>query len=343
MAKNDGSAVGRGAAAHRVLGALALVACLVLAGCGGAGGGSADNDAKASAGPQKLTMYTTGSAATLPVWVAQQEDFFADNHLDVTAQKITDSTTAIAGLGKQYQITEGYPPQILKASQSGIDLAVVAGNEIETKAKSDIRIVASPQSGIRTPKDLAGKTLGAPTINGNIYYGALYFLQKSGVDVGSIHGVQVPGGTYGDALKAGRVDAVVAQEPYLTSLLQDGFVDVGYPYGAIADPCPFMYWIAAGSWGRAHKDQVHGFQVALNSANAWIRANPDKARQIVAEKTGLAADVAGKVILANYSAGVSPDDLRVWEKPMASLGLIPRGSTFDYQKLVVGTSDLPGQ
>lgn len=330
---------GRGIAPKRLGVAIALFASLALAGCGNSDGQAAGD----GSGPGKIAVYTTGSAATLPIWVAQQEGFFKNNHLDVSAVKITDSTSAIAGLGKQYQITEGYPPQIFKASLSRIDLAVVAGNEIETKAKSDIRIVASPQSGIKKPQDLAGKTLGAPTINGNIYYGALYFLQKSGVDVKTVQGRQVAGGNYADALKAGRVDAVVAQEPYLTNLLRSGFVDVGYPYAAIADPCPFMYWVAAGPWGRAHKDQVHQFQLALNSANAWIRAHPDEARQIVAKQTGLTADVANTVILADYSASVSPADLRVWEEPMASLGALPRGTKFDYDTLVVGTSQLPNE
>lgn len=74
----------------------------------------------------------------------------------VSAVKLTDSTSAIADLGKQHQITEGYPPQIFKASLSHIDLTVVAENESETKAKSDIRLVASPRSGIKTPRDLPG-------------------------------------------------------------------------------------------------------------------------------------------------------------------------------------------
>lgn len=304
-----------------------LVTTLVSTACGAAGGSSS------SGGDHKLRLVYTTTAATLPAWVAHDEGFFKENGIEVGLNVTTDLSSIIPALGRQYDLGVGIQPVIIKAASKGIDVVEVSGNEIVTKKTPTIVVLAKPGSGIRTPKDLEGKRLGAPTIAGNINYATMYWLKQQGVDLDKVRFVQVNTPNMPDQLKAGNIDAAELQEPYATVLRKQGYGYVGYPLAAVGDPCHMASWIAKGNWARDHLDEIARFKKALAKADTWIEQHPDKARAVLAKYTGQPPEIVKQSPLTEYTTETTPESLQQWDKVLRSVGDF-KGHV-DYSKLIV--------
>ncbi|MBO0872743.1 MAG: ABC transporter substrate-binding protein [Pseudonocardia sp.] len=304
-----------------------LAAGLALTGCGGsssANGGSSDG---------RLRLVFTVTAATLPAWVAQDMGYFKKNGIDVALNSTNDLSSIIPALGRQYDLGVGIQPVTIQAASKGIDVVQVSGGEIMVKKNPTIIVVSRPDSGITSPRDLVGKSLGAPTISGNINYATEYWLQKQGIDTSKITFRQVNTPQMPDQLKAGRLDAAEVQEPYAQVLMGQGYHNVGNPLEAVGEPCYMASWIAAGSWARSHTKEIAAFQKSLSEANQFIAANPDKARDILAKYTGAPADLLKEAPLADFSTENTVETLKQWDPVLRAVGNF-KGQV-DYQKLVV--------
>ena len=165
----------------------------------------------------------------LPSWVAKEKGFFAKHGLDVTLT-ITQNLSLLPGtMGKQFDFGASTPTDLLKAVASGIDVVASAAEAYETDKNPTTHVVTSPETGIRSVKDLAGKTIATPTIGAVIHVSTLYWLKKNGVDFNSIRAVEVPFPNMADQLKAKRVDAVETLEPFAGAMLKAGNISLGLP------------------------------------------------------------------------------------------------------------------
>lgn len=310
-----------------------LVAALALAGCGG---GSSSNGASASGSGSSsapLRLVYTVTAATLPAWVAHDKGFFKKAGVTVELNSTNDLSSIIPALGRQYDLGVGIQPVTIKAASTGIDVVQVSGGEIVTKKNPTILVVSAPDSGILKPADLVGKSLGAPTLTGNINYATQYWLQKEGVDTSKVNFRQVNTPQMPDQLKAGRLDAAEIQEPYAEVLLKQGYHNVGYPLQAVGDPAYMASWIASGQWAKTHKKEIAAFRKGLDEANKYIADNKDGALQILAKYTGQPMDLIKSAPLADFSTENSPETLQQWDKVLKAVGNFT--AKVDYDKLVV--------
>src|SRR5258708_11050686 len=82
---------------------------------------------------------------------------------------------------------------------------------------------------IKSIADLKGKTIGAPTLTGNINLATKAWLRASGVDPASVRFVQVPTPNMIDQLGAGLIDAAELIAPFDTLAMAKGFNNVGDP------------------------------------------------------------------------------------------------------------------
>ena len=310
-----------------VLTAGALVA---VAGCG-------DDDAatteSAASGPTKVRVSYVPATTVLPLHVAQQQGFFKRNGLDVSLKEAANISDIPATLGRQFDIALGTATDLIKAGGAGVDVVQIAGNTIDTKDNPFVQLMVGKKSQIKSTADLAGKKVGTPTLGGVIHAAVQYSAKQANVDHAKIRGVEAPSPTLPDQLKAGRIDAVEALEPFATTMKQKGAVSLGNPFAAIGQPLATNFWIANGAWARENTDVVDKYVAALEQAVAYIKANPQPSRKILQGYTNMPPKVSQIVPLPTYEFGIRTADLTKWVDVLKDVGQF-KGDV-DPQKLVL--------
>src|SRR5262245_61943435 len=208
--------------------------------------------AQGGAAPVKIRVASVISSAWLPLWVAKDKGIFLDKGLDVEIMTIQNLSTTIGALGRQLEISGATAIDIVKAAAGGLDVVGVCGNTIETAVNPQMRLFAGNQSGITSIGQLQGKTIGTPSINGVVHIATLLALKRGGVDPKSVRFVEMTFPNMPDQLKAQRVDAVEAVEPFVSALKKAGHIDLGDPMLQVGDPVILTCWMANGAWARAN-------------------------------------------------------------------------------------------
>jgi NitT/TauT family transport system substrate-binding protein len=161
--------------------------------------------------PIELAMGYVPDLQFAPLYVAAEKGYFRDAGLDITFTNMDENqAVALVGAGKlQFAIVSG--EQVPLARAQGLPVVYVAA----WYQKYPVSVIAKADSGITTPADLRGRTIGLPGLYGANYIGldALLFaggLKESDVTLDSI------GYTQHDAFAAGRdpvVSVYTANEP----------------------------------------------------------------------------------------------------------------------------------
>lgn len=331
----------RATGTRRRLPALAVVATLALVGaaCGSdneSSSGSKGDTATTVAGPTKLRVSFVPATTVLPLHIAKEKGIFERNHLDVTLEQAANISDIPATLGRQFDIALGTATDLIRAGTAGLDVVQVAGNTNSTKENPFVQLVVPASSGITSVAQLKGKTVGSPTLSGVIHAAVQYWAKQQGVEPGAIKGVEAPSPNLPDQLKAGRVDAVEALEPFATNLKKAGNVSLGDPFSSIADTLATNFWMAQGTWAHRNEAVVDRFVKSLEEAEAFIRQNPAEARQVLQAYTGLPAPVASSVPLPTYNFKVRTADLGKWVKVLKDIGQL--NGDVDPKELVLSSS-----
>jgi NitT/TauT family transport system substrate-binding protein len=269
----------------------------------------------------------------LPLMIAVDEGIFGKNGLDVSITAFTQIANLPGTLGKQFDFAPTTAPDMLNAVASGINLAAVAGETIESSANKAYQVLVRPDSDIKSPKDLAGKRIAGPGVGSVMHVALVDWVKRDGGDPSGIVGVEVPFPNMMDQLKAGRVDAVEQLEPFVSVMLANGFRSLGDPLLAIADPILFPFWIADADWARGHRDVIKKFVTSLEGGLQVIKTDEKKARAILAKYTGLPEAVVARIPIPHYDFSIKPEQLEIWQKVMVGQGY-PVGK-LDMKKLVV--------
>lgn len=262
--------------------------------------------------------------AWLPAFVAKEKGIFADLGLDVT-MTATQNVSALPGtLGRQLDVAPSTPPDLIKSAASGLDVVAIAGQTHESSAKRNVELIVRADSGINAVEDLKGKVLAAPSLGAINHVSVLFWLKKSGMDPDAIRGVEVPFPNMADQLKAKRVDAVEAIQPFVGPMLAAGNVSIGDPILAVADPSLYTIWIASGAWAKANAPAVKAWSEGLRKGAAFIEANPREARVILGKYTNLPEAVVQNVPFPEYVMELKPEGLEVWIRTLRELDQLPR-------------------
>lgn len=323
--------------------ALALAAGLVAA-CGSSGGSNTSNTQPATTGAgesptgnasqpattptsgelTKVRVGMTNAVGALPVLVAQKEGYFKQHGLDVTAEPVGNLGLIPAALGKTYDVGVTVGPILISAVASGLPLVAISGNEFDSTEVSkasdlnELRIVVPTK--IKTPKDLAGKRMATPTLQGNFNLCTKQWLVEQGVDISTVNFVQVANPNMPEQLKAGVVDAAQVQPPFTAQALVDGFHSFGDPCPSIADPIQMTYYIATQNWVNSNKDAAAGYKAALGDAIKWIADHNDEAYQMEADFTKIDINALKQIPLINFSTDYSVEGLKAWGDAMKKYG-----------------------
>jgi NitT/TauT family transport system substrate-binding protein len=235
-----------------------------------------------------INLDTLPIANGLPLDLGIAKGFFANHGIEIkktVLQSGNDIVLALAnGNGDVGYI--GYVPAMIGRTQ-GIKFTVVSASDVEGTSVDDNwqNIMVKGSSSIRTPADLAGKTIAVNALKGVGEVMIKAALKKVGVDPNSPKLLALPFPSMRSALNNGQVDAFWAPEPFVTQGLGDGDRIVMAPGPVLSRYWPIGCYGALESWIAKNPELATSFRAAMNESLAYAQAHPDEIRALLPAAT----------------------------------------------------------
>jgi NitT/TauT family transport system substrate-binding protein len=268
-----------------------------------------------------ITVDTLPIANAFPMDLGIKHGFFSAQGIEInkkTLQSGNDIVLALANNNGEIGYL-GWVPMMI-ASTSGIPLSAVAASEVEGTSEADNwqNILVRGNSSIRTPSDLAGKSIAVNALKGVGEVVIKAALKKRGVDPNSVHLVAMPFPTMRTALRNGQVDAIWTPEPFLTQALNlDNARIVMAPGPVLGKFWPNGGYAALTSWTKKNPGLFKKFRTAINRSLLYAQAHPDEIRAMLPAGTG-------NVRLPIWTASIDRAQLRRLAADAREFGVITK-------------------
>ena len=278
--------VGRGSRRRAPVLAAALAAVTAATLFGGATASARD-----TAGKKQLAAVTVATlpiANALPLDLGIKKGFFSAQGIEInkrTLQSGNDVVLALANNNGDIGYL-GFVPMMIARTQ-GIQLTTVAASEVEGTNETDNwqNILVKGSSSIRSPSDLAGKTIAVNALKGVGEVMIKAALKKRGVNPGSIRLLALPFPSMRSALNNGQVDAVWTPEPFLSQILGDGGRTVLAPGPVLGKFWPIGGYAAMNDWTRKNSSLAAKFKKAIDQSLTYAQAHPEEIRELLPAAT----------------------------------------------------------
>ena len=266
---------------HRLRRRLAVAAIFVTASLTLFGGAAQTSE---SAPLVTVTVNTLPIANALPLDLGIQKGFFAQQGIEIDKKLLQSGNDIVLALANNSGDIGyiGYVPAMI-ASTTGIPVTLVAASEVEGTSEADNwqNIMVRGSSSIRTPGDLAGKTIAVNALKGVgevVIKGAL---EKSGVNPDSVKLLPIPFPTMRTALNNGQVDAIWTPEPFMSQVLADGGRIVMAPGPVLGRFYPNGGYVARTEWTKKNPGLAKKFRAAVNQSLGYAASHPDEVRALL--------------------------------------------------------------
>jgi NitT/TauT family transport system substrate-binding protein len=272
-----------GGRCRRLFGVAVVVALTVMAGLSGNAATAPTTDHRQAA--DTIRLGTLPIANALPLDLGIQKGFFSAQNIEIKKTILQSGNDIVLGMaGGSFDVGYvGYVPAMI-ARTTGIPLTIVAASEVEGTSDSDNwqNIVVKGSSSIKTPADLAGKTIAVNALKGVGEVVIKASLKKLGVDPGSIKLLALPFPAMRAALSNGQVDAIWTPEPFLTQALTiDGARIVLAPGPTLGNYFPNGGYVALTSWAQRNPGVAKRLVAAINESLTYARTHPDEIRALL--------------------------------------------------------------
>jgi NitT/TauT family transport system substrate-binding protein len=232
-----------------------------------------------------ITVNTLPISNGYPLDLGIKHGFFQAQGLEITKRTLQSGNDIVLALAnKNGEIGYvGWVPAMI-ASTSGIPLSAAAASDVEGTSISDNwqNILVKADSSIRTPADLAGKTIAVNALKGVGEVMIKAALKKRGVNASSVRLLAMPFPTMRTALRNGQVDAIWTPEPFMSQALNlDNARIVMAPGPVLGKFWPIGTYVARVDWVRANPSLARKFRLAINRSLAYAQGHPSEVRDLL--------------------------------------------------------------
>ena len=208
-------------------------------------------------------------------YYAQEKGFFKEQGLSVELTFLPNGgsvTSAILGGALDVGVTNS--GSMSAAYLKGLPLQMLACGAVYSPSAPISHLAVGKASGIKTAKDLTGKTFSVSTLHDMIQGTVLAWVDKNGGDWKSINFIEMPPPQMAGAIVAKRIDGGAIVEPFYTSS-KDDLYTVGYNYSAVNNDKAFQTLGIAAQKDWFAKNPATGKKVAaaIHEAAKWAN-NP---------------------------------------------------------------------
>lgn len=235
--------------------------------------------------------------------IANELGYFAEEGVNVKfsfLQSGTDMTSMMAGGTAQIACEgQGLSTQLV-GNGVGVTILAPVANCGGTQS-----VVAGPNTGIESSKDLEGKTIGMSNGAG-VNMAIMSMCEEMGVDYDSLKFLYCDPSEQLAALANGDIDLMACWEPHVTKAVEQGgkllFTGVESHLSDKTGPVDWMAFYSTiqvnDEFLATHKEEVKGIMRAMNRATEYINNNREEAVKIIAKQINVdeatVADIMSK-------------------------------------------------
>jgi NitT/TauT family transport system substrate-binding protein len=221
---------------------------------------------------------------------------------------------------------------VLQARDKGLPLKIIAAGSSSTGvAGADVTMIhAGAKSGIKSAKDLEGKTVSVNAFNGLLQMLGKSAVKADGGDPSKVRFIELGFSEALAALQAGKTDAMVGAEPFGTAAIAAGFPPIASPYQALSTKSLLTSsYFTSEQQIKADPELFKSIQAAINESLEYAQKNPDAIRKQLPKFTKLGADTAANLILPSYLAAIPRGSVELFSKTGQEFGMLNKPAVYD--------------
>jgi NitT/TauT family transport system substrate-binding protein len=297
---------------RRVVLGLAVTALLAATtGCSALGSNdSSTSGGNASVEKAKINVAIITTIDLAPFHLANKNGYFKQEGLDVEFSVNPSSPVALQKVisGEADIAFASYVPVFTAQDKGAADLKIVA-DSVSASPNSNM-VMTTPNSSVKTVKDLAGKKIGIPAPGTASDTMTKAVMKANGVDFSKVQWVLTPFTDMATALSKGDIDAAYMPEPFITNSAKSvGAVPVVDVASGPTEDFPIGGYAALAKFTSANPKTVAAFQRAMKKATDEA-ADRAKIQPMIVEFAKVDADTAALVTLPNFHSTLDPRRLQ---------------------------------
>jgi NitT/TauT family transport system substrate-binding protein len=303
---------------------LALLACLLTAGLLTACGGSKSTSSGDGLEKKTITVAALPLVDAAGLHIAIKQKFFEAEGLHVQIKPVAQSIQALPALknGQLDVIAGANYVTFLQAYATGaLKLRVVA--DASAEATRFMQVLVMPNSKIKQPKDLEGKSVAVNILNNIQSLTLNEVLKANNVDATKVKYRVVPFPQMGAALEKGQVDAVHVGEPFGSDLQRKlGARMVVDGAGPPVTELPVSGYVTTQDFVQKYPKTAAAFQRAIQKAQQLATSDRKKVEEVLPGYARVDAQTAAVLSLPNYPTSLNPTRLQRLADLMLKDGLL---------------------
>jgi len=265
---------------------------------------------------QKLKVGFLRTYSMLPLYQAMDKGYFKARGLDVDLVTLNNGP-AVASAVQSGSLDIGYAAlvPIIMARSRGQDFQFFAAAGSESADVPIITFTASERSGVRSFKDLAGKTYASNAASSGCELGYMDHAAAAGVPLASAKSIIVPFPQMQASLEMGNADIACTTEPFTTAILASkrigaSAIAIGYLAETDRQEMVTSGYFASGQWLKNNTALATAFAAALEAGARDLEADPTLAQKIMISVLRFPPEIAAAVkFRATTDVSISGDDL----------------------------------
>ncbi|MFS8096049.1 ABC transporter substrate-binding protein [Lentzea alba] len=285
-------------------------------------------DANGKVEKAKITLGVLPILDVASVHVAIKKGYFAAEGLEVELKKIQGGAQAIPGLiNKELDMTFGnwvsfFAAQSKDAAKAVDGIKLIADGY---QAKPDMfLILAGGDSAIKSPQDLAGKTIAINTFKNIAELTAKASLEAANVDPKSVTFKEMPFPDMQAAVQNKTVDAAFMVEPFITRAQRAaGQIKVLDAAAGPTDNIPIAGFATSGLFAKENPKTVAAFQRSIAKGQADAADRPT-VEPLLVEYAGVDKETAALVHFGAFPTTLDPTRLQRVTELMQRYGLLDK-------------------
>ncbi|MFY9510785.1 MAG: ABC transporter substrate-binding protein [Rubrivivax sp.] len=221
---------------------------------------------------------------------------------------------------------------VLMARDKGLPVKIIGAGSASTGVPgADVTMIhAGAKSGIKSAKDLEGKTVSVNALNGLLQMLGKAAVKADGGDPNKVRFIELGFAEALAALQAGKTDAMVGAEPFGTAAIGSGLGVVASPYQAMSKNSMLTSsYFTSEAQLKANPALFKSLQAAINESLEYAQKNPDQIRAQLPKFTKLGPDVAAKLILPRFAPAIPRESVDLFSKTGQEFGMLAKPAVYD--------------